>query len=484
MKRLKKDSRIYTYETSHGKRYGVYFSRTLRGEKVPLRQRGFTNSVDAIEWANDAERELQLNVGTAKHVTVQEYYEQWLERNRPYWSPDTYHNYEQKFTHYLLPKFGRFLLRDITRDAFQDYVHELETVKRSAGRVGYSTKTISVLRGYMSAMLNDAVYSGVIPSNKIHNLHIKEGIGIRNNEISKEKYIFAIKTAKKVLSPIALAAFYLSLVALRHGEILGMQPKSIYPDHVRVDIARTHWKPEGGDTKTPASVRNVPITKETYALLQEAVKCSRQVYLDNGKPFTSDSFIFVTKAATPWNYTRLNHVFDDISEGMGQRVAVYETGDIYVDDKDGHRVVIRHDGHILYKIVADKTKGDPTQVEVISNVMGEVTGAKVSNLDGSKVIVDRSTTKGVARVQSINSQGTLTDDSLIPYHKRVIITSNAHIFPHMMRHAFATFSIPNADDPVDVMKIMGHTDMRMTRFYDNGTRDGQSKIVNMMGKLA
>lgn len=355
MKKLKKDTRIFVYENTHGRKYGVNFYRTVMGVKTRLHQQGFDNSADAIDWANRSERELHLRNGVARNVTVLEYYKQWLRRNESYWSPDTYHNYVQKFESYILPKFGNAKLRDINRENFQNYILELETVKRSAGRVGYSSKTISIIKGYLSTMLNDAVYSGVIPSNKLRNLRVKEGIGIRNSAISKEKYIYAIKTAQRVLSPMALASFYLSLVALRHAEILGMQPKNIFSDHVHVEIARTHWKPEGGPTKTPAAVRDVPISSKTYQLLQEAVKYSRQVYLDADKQFTSDSFIFVNKDATPWNYTRLNHIFDEISEGMGQRVGVYATGDIYVDDKDNHRVVIRHDGHVLYKLVAGKT---------------------------------------------------------------------------------------------------------------------------------
>lgn len=484
MKKLKKDSRIFVYENTHGRKYGVNFYRTVMGIKTRLHQQGFDNSADAIEWANTSERELHLRNGVARNVTVEEYYKQWLKRNESYWSPDTYHNYVQKFENYILPKFGKAKLRDINRENFQAYILELETVKRSAGRVGYSSKTISIIKGYMATMLNDAVYSGVIPSNKLRNLRVKEGIGVRNSEISKEKYIFAIKTAQRVLSPMALASFYLSLVALRHAEILGIQPKNIYSDHVHVDIARTHWKPEGGPTKTPAAVRDVPISSKTYQLLQEAVKYSRQVYLDAGQQFTSDSFIFVNEDATPWNYTRLNHVFDEVSEGMGQRVAVYNSGNIYVDDKDGHRIVVRRDGFISCKKVPGKTVGDFSRVKITKNIMNELTGVEVPNADGSKVIVNCSVTEGKARIQSVSPEGKITDDLIMPEHKNVIITNNAHIFPHMMRHAFATFSIPNAEDPVDVMKIMGHSDMRMTRFYDNGTKDGQSKIVSMMDKLA
>lgn len=481
--RLKKDRRVFSYITTKGKKYGVNFYRTINGRKVPLRHQGFDTSADAIEWANTAEREATLHSGVAKRVTVQEYFNIWMKRNEEYWSPDTYHDYDQKFNRYLLPKFGNTLIQDVTREDFQEYINELEHVKRSAGRTGYSSKTISILRGYMSTMLNDAVYSGIIPSNKLRNLRIKSGIGVHNNDISRKKYIQAVKTAKEVLSPMALGAFALSLIALRHGEIIAMQPKSIFSDHVHVGIARTNWKPEGGKTKTPASVRDVPITANTYEVLQNAVKFSRQLYLDNSKEFTSDSFIFVTENATPWNYTRLNHIFNTVSEAMGQRVGVYNTGNIFVDDKDNHRVMIRPDKKVLFKHVNGKTDGNLNMVKIISNIMGEMTGAEVLNKDGSKVVVNLQVDIGKAQIKTVDSHGKVQDDQILPEGKNVLITNDAHLFPHMMRHAFATFSIPDAKDPIDVMKIMGHSDFRMTQYYDNGTSDGRTNIINMMDKM-
>ena len=114
--RLKKDRRVFSYITTKGKKYGVNFYRTINGRKVPLRHQGFDTSADAIEWANTAEREATLHSGVAKRVTVQEYFNIWMKRNEEYWSPDTYHDYDQKFNRYLLPKFGNTLIQDVTRE--------------------------------------------------------------------------------------------------------------------------------------------------------------------------------------------------------------------------------------------------------------------------------------------------------------------------------------------------------------------------------
>jgi len=70
------------------------------------------------------------------------------------------------------------------------------------------------------------------------------------------------------------------------------------------------------------------------------------------------------------------------------------------------------------------------------------------------------------------------------YFERLSLISGIDIFPHKLRHAFATFSMPKAADKIDVMKVMGHKNMDMTNFYDNGTKEGQEKIVSMIDRLA
>lgn len=487
LKKLKKDSRIFSYDKKGKKQYGVEFYRSVHGEKFPLRKRGFDSSYDAIEWANEAEHELHLQSGTAKHVTVKEYFELWMDRNETYWSVETYHDYYQKFTHYLLPVFGKYELREVTRDQFQKFITHLEKVPRSAGRIGYSSKTISTLRSYMSMLLNDAVYSGIIPSNRLRNLRIKQHIGEKNSEIDAETYDEAIRTAEKILNPGYLAAFYLSLVALRHGEILGMQPRNIYEDHVHVTIARTSHQPQGGKTKTPAAVRDVPITPKIYQLLQNAVKYARQIYLDNGKTFTGTDFIFVNEDSTPWNYTRLNQIFELINTAMGNRIAVYNSGSVYIDDNDGHRFVINRDHEIRCDTVNGSVPSSKSSIKLIRNIMDEVTGVQVTNADNSKIIVNTQVEKDddvKATASLLDENGHEIATTLIGKKANIAILNNPHIFPHKMRHAFATFSVPLADDPIDVMKIMGHTDFRMTEYYDNGTREGQQKIVNLMDRLA
>ncbi|QGG60126.1 tyrosine-type recombinase/integrase [Loigolactobacillus bifermentans] len=55
-----------------------------------------------------------------------------------------------------------------------------------------------------------------------------------------------------------------------------------------------------------------------------------------------------------------------------------------------------------------------------------------------------------------------------------------YIYPHLMRHAFATFAMPGADDQKDVSNILGHKNLEMTMAYDTGTKEGQRKVINFL----
>lgn len=69
------------------------------------------------------------------------------------------------------------------------------------------------------------------------------------------------------------------------------------------------------------------------------------------------------------------------------------------------------------------------------------------------------------------------------YFNKVSDQIDFHIFPHMMRHAFATFASKIADDQKDVANILGHKNVEMTQYYDTGTDTGARKIVVLLDHL-
>ncbi|WP_461240784.1 site-specific integrase [Paucilactobacillus sp. N302-9] len=374
--KLKKDPRVRRYETTSGdKRYRVTFKKTINHQKLRFEKQGFTKSHDAIRWADDQLKSALVRKGKSTDLNLKQYFDFWHEKNikNGYWSEDTKVDYERLYDKWLLPKFGNYQLNEITRDEFQNWIDELQKLDRGNGKIGLATNTLRTIRRSLAALLNDAVYSDQLDANRIKNIHIKDGIGERNLKISPEKYKQALQTAHKILDPIQYAGFMLTTIGLRHGEVLGLQPKRIFQDHIEVRVARTSACPQGTTPKTKSSIRDVPITQAMYNILNMAIHELKQRCLENDLLYYDSMFLIVNKDAKPVNFNVLNHYFKRIGN----------------------------------------------QIEF-------------------------------------------------------------HIFPHMMRHAFATFAMPLSGSSQDVANIMGHSDVSMTEYYDTGTDSGAKKVVNLV----
>lgn len=375
---MKSDSRIFKYETKGGaNRYKAKFNRSVFGKAMLFEKQGFKTLAEAKVWSDEALRQAKLTKGTAKNLTVQEYYDRWTKRHidNDDWEPDTINDYAGIFKRHILPRYGRAKLDAINRDEFQDYLNGLHTIERPYKRgvkIGYASKTISTIKRTFSIMLNEAVDDELIPINRIRRCRVKDtDKHKRNVTITEEQYAQALQAANEILPPMALAIYYLTLLALRHGEILGLRPESIFLDHIHLDRARTAAAPEGTTLKTQRSYRDVPITPKVHKVLQAGIDESRQIHLECGKQLKKDSYIFVNQNGAPQGITTMNHYFD---------------------------------------LVSDKI--------------------------------------------------------------------NFHIYPHMMRHAFATFNLPTAADPVDVQNIMGHSRLEMTQYYDTGSKKREKDVIN------
>jgi integrase len=339
-------------------------------------RQGFETKEDAAIWADEAFREATLLNGKAKNVTVQEYYDPWIDKcaNSGRWSKDSLDSYRKIFEIYILPRYSRTFLTDINHQEFQNFLTHLAGIERPNGLIGYSTSTLKLIHNMFSAMINDAIQNEVLTVNKIKRMQIPSGLHKRNITISKNNYDKTIATAQRILSPLELGAFYLSLYGLRHSEILGMQFKNVYQDHVVVKVTRTKSVLEGQEkTKTDLSRRVVPISLKCANILAAAMRRSKELCDDTKNKCDLDSFIFVNLFGRPSDYAWVNRCFRKLSEELG-----------------------------------------------------------------------------------------------------------FYIYPHLMRHAFATFAMPGADDKKDISNILGHKNMEMTMQYDTGTEEGQRKIIRFM----
>lgn len=167
----------------------------------------------------------------------------------------------------------------------------------------------------------------------------------------------------------------LTLYGLRNGEIRGLKVKDIYNDHIHIGGQLTELH-EYTMPKTPSSIRDVPLTEETSALLKQLIVHDRKKSADKDFILSKNDFIFTTPNCRSFHHGTLNNIFDDISNEVGTK-----------------------------------------------------------------------------------------------------------IWPHKMRHAFATFAFDiQGANPKDIMNILGHSKIDMSLKYNQGTDEGSQHIISEFSK--
>lgn len=109
------------------------------------------------------------------------------------------------------------------------------------------------------------------------------------------------------------AAFWLSTLGLRHSEIIGLQFKNIFQDHIEVRRTRTPHALDGNTTKTKSSVRDIPITLQTFNIISQSMYFSKKICQENNVECNADTYLIITPEAKPIPYGTLNYYFQKVS---------------------------------------------------------------------------------------------------------------------------------------------------------------------------
>ncbi|AEB73713.1 site-specific integrase [Lentilactobacillus buchneri] len=64
--------------------------------------------------------------------------------------------------------------------------------------------------------------------------------------------------------------------------------------------------------------------------------------------------------------------------------------------------------------------------------------------------------------------------------KKVERACGVHVYPHLLRHYFATMARSNNFSPTDIMHWLGHSSLTMTDSYTRPTKQGALKLINEM----
>jgi len=174
----------------------------------------------------------------------------------PLLSSSTQDSYSGMISKYLQPRFGRLCLRDLTRQALQEYFSGM------AGKVSYPT--ISKIRDALSSILRSAFSLAYVSKNPMEGLLLPKDKRPRRPKptITPEQFVNLMQV---VSEPYATMIFVAVWTGLRVSELIGLKWRCIHVDSITIEerYCRGDWSAP----KTDASAATIGVHPEVIARL-------------------------------------------------------------------------------------------------------------------------------------------------------------------------------------------------------------------------
>ncbi|WP_309121006.1 Arm DNA-binding domain-containing protein [Paenibacillus sp.] len=151
--------------------YRISFVDRQTGKQKETTKGGFKTKKEAQIAAAEAESKIHY-YGFAENGggSVEKFFNEWLEvYKRPNVKPITYSVQERNVRLNLLPRWGKYRLKDLSRNEYQKWINEL--------RGHYSEGTVRRIHSIMSSAMNDAVHEfKIMRENPIQRIKIPKEV--------------------------------------------------------------------------------------------------------------------------------------------------------------------------------------------------------------------------------------------------------------------------------------------------------------------
>jgi integrase len=274
-----------------------------RDEARKQRKRSFARKVDAQQFANSVETD--LNRGEwIDPKRGQELFETWAEK----WlattadrKPKTRESYESILSKHLLPRFGDVPIASIDYPLVLSFIAELQ-------QAGAASKTVRNIRDVLRMVMRLAVRSGAIKVNPVSEVTVRRG-GKKEMVFLDPEQIMSL--AAEVSAPPAryrrderrvsgypeygLFVRFAAYTGLRAGEMVGLRVKDLELLHRRVQVFQSASEAYGQLQIVPTKTyerRSVPIPRSFIDELAALIA---------GK--SPDDFVWVSPQGGPFRYS-------------------------------------------------------------------------------------------------------------------------------------------------------------------------------------
>jgi len=259
--------------------YRVSYIDRRTGKKKETSKGGFSTKKEAQLAAAKAGTDIEYyGFSEDGNEKISSYFPKWLEiYKKPHVKPITYSVQERNVRLNIIPRWGNYKLKEITRSEYQEWINEL--------RKHYSEGTVRRIHSIMSSALNDAVNEfNILRENPLKSIKIAKEI----STIGKIRF-FAIEQLDKFLQQIKVPmknAKYkhsiqyfvlftlLARTGLRIGEALALTWDDVDLKKRELSVNKTlvyllNSTPYLSTPKSRRSVRIIKIDEYTVALLKK-----------------------------------------------------------------------------------------------------------------------------------------------------------------------------------------------------------------------
>ncbi|MFS1511718.1 tyrosine-type recombinase/integrase [Chengkuizengella sp. SCS-71B] len=279
----------------------VYTDRESRKQREKMKG-GFRTKKEAQIAANEAETKIHYyGFSENGNEPVEKYFKEWLEiYKKPYVKPITYSVQERNVRLNIIPRWGKYRLKDITRSEYQKWINEL--------RGHYSEGTVRRIHSIMSTALHDAVHEfKIIRENPLVKIKIPKDIE-KSNKVSfftkqqLDDFLSNTKPVKNAKYKLSIQYYVLfNLLArtgMRIGEALALTWDDLNYEFGTLTINKTlvypiNSKPYISTPKSKSSNREIKLDGYMIKLIKRHKINQKEVYLkyENYKK-TTDNIIF------------------------------------------------------------------------------------------------------------------------------------------------------------------------------------------------
>ncbi|MED1642127.1 tyrosine-type recombinase/integrase [Brevibacillus agri] len=258
--------------------YRIVFIDRQTGKQKEKSKGGFRTKKEAQLAA--AEEEARINYfGFAENGNerVDHFFADWLEiYKKPNVKPITYSVQERNVRLNILPRWGHYRLKDLTRNEYQKWINELR------GR--YSEGTVRRIHSIFSTAMNDAVHEfQIMRENPIQKIKIPKQVD-KSNKVAYftreqlERFLESVKTPMKNAKYQHSIQYYalftlLARTGLRIGEALALTWEDLDFDTKSLTVNKTlvyplNSQPYLSTPKSKNSERTIKLDDSTIKLMR------------------------------------------------------------------------------------------------------------------------------------------------------------------------------------------------------------------------